>query len=82
MDMLMPVMDGLKAIAYIRTLVHFRDLPIISLSAKAMTENRQEALDAGADRYMSNPVDRDELLHTIEALLLSKSHRQVLERTA
>lgn len=38
--------------------------------------------DAGADRYMSNPVDRDELLHTIEALLLSKSHRQVLERTA
>ena len=78
----MPVMDRLKAIAHIRTLARFRDLPIIALSAKSMAENRQECLAAGANRYMPNPIDKDELLHAIEALLISNSHRPVLGRTA
>ena len=55
---------------------------MLVVAAKAMAENRQEYLDAGAGTYMSNTVDKDQRLHAIEALLLAKSNRQELGRTA
>jgi len=61
MDIMMPEMDGYEAMAEIRKQERFKDLPIIALTAKAMQEDRQKCLDAGANAYMSKPVNIDEL---------------------
>lgn len=61
MDIMMPEMDGYEAMAEIRKLEKFKDLPIIALTAKAMKEDQQKCLDAGANAYLSKPVNIDEL---------------------
>jgi HAMP domain-containing protein/signal transduction histidine kinase/CheY-like chemotaxis protein len=62
MDTMMPEMDGLTAIQEIRRDPRFKALPIISLTAKAMKDDRNNALEAGASDYVAKPVDPDRLL--------------------
>jgi CheY-like chemotaxis protein len=62
MDIMMPVMDGYEAIGRIREMAEYRDLPILALTAKAMKEDRQKCIDAGANDYLSKPVEIDQLL--------------------
>jgi CheY-like chemotaxis protein len=62
MDVMMPEMDGLEAIRRIRTIEKFKDLPIISLTAKAMKEDRKKCIDAGANDYISKPIELERLL--------------------
>jgi CheY-like chemotaxis protein/signal transduction histidine kinase len=65
MDIMMPEMDGLTAIRHIRARPEFGKLPIIALTAKAMPDDRDQSIAAGANDYISKPLDVDRLLSLI-----------------
>jgi CheY-like chemotaxis protein len=65
MDIMMPEMDGLSAMRAIREQPEWRKLPIIALTAKAMKNDQEQALAAGANDYMAKPLDVDQLLSLV-----------------
>ncbi|MCM8528897.1 MAG: response regulator, partial [Lentisphaeraceae bacterium] len=71
MDIMMPVMDGYEAMTKIREHEAWENLPIIALTAKAMPEDRSKCIEAGANDYLTKPVNKDELL-TLMSLWLNK----------
>ncbi len=65
MDVMMPVMDGLTATREIRKDARWKKLPIITLTAKAMPDDQQRCIEAGASDYMAKPLDVDKLLSLV-----------------
>src|ERR1700741_2875068 len=70
MDMSLPVVDGWEATRRIKADEKLKHIPIIALTAHAMANDREKALDAGCDDYDTKPIELPRLLARIEALLL------------
>jgi len=69
MDMSLPVMDGWEAVRLLKADPETQSIPVLGLSAHAMTPDRDKALDAGCDDYDTKPVDIKRLMGKIQALL-------------
>jgi len=69
MDMSLPVVDGWEATRQIKADKLLQHIPIIALTAHAMANDREKALDAGCDEYDTKPIELPRLLGKIEALL-------------
>ncbi|WP_409020646.1 response regulator [Brevundimonas vesicularis] len=65
MDVMMPVMDGLTATQEIRKDGRWKDLPVLMLTAKAMPDDQERCMAAGANDYMAKPLDVDKLLSLV-----------------
>jgi CheY-like chemotaxis protein len=61
MDVMMPGIDGLEATRRIRADARFEKLPIITVTAKAMKDDQEQCMQAGASDYMAKPIDIDRL---------------------
>jgi CheY-like chemotaxis protein len=70
MDMSLPVLDGWEATRQLKADPQTRNIPVIALTAHAMTEDREKALAAGCDEYETKPVEFARLLGKIQALLV------------
>lgn len=68
LDMMMPDIDGYAGIPLIRAREKNRSTPIIAVTAQAMKGDRERCLEAGADGYISKPVNIDELMNLMETL--------------
>lgn len=69
MDMMMPDMDGYTAIAEIRKDIATAAVPVISVTAQAMAGDREKCIAAGANDYLSKPIDQDAMLRLLHSYL-------------
>lgn len=65
MDCQMPVLDGYEATRQIRKMAHYKNLPILALTANAMKGDREKVLDVGMNDHISKPVDPEKMLVTM-----------------
>ncbi len=73
MDMSLPVIDGWEATRRVKTNDATKSIPIIALTAHAMSDDREKAMEAGCDEYDTKPVELERLLTKINALLPASS---------
>jgi len=70
LDISLPGMDGVEVLEWVRSQVRLKDLPVIALTAHAMSGDREKYLEMGFDEYVTKPiVDEEVLMGAIERLL-------------
>ena len=69
LDMMMPDMDGYEAIPIIQANERAAHIPIVAVTAQAMVGDKEKCLQAGADAYISKPVDVDRLLQLLNTYM-------------
>ena len=69
MDMSLPVMDGWEATRILKAEEATRSIPVVALTAHAMSTDREKAFEAGCDAYETKPIELPRLLETMEKLL-------------
>jgi CheY-like chemotaxis protein len=69
MDMSLPILDGWEATRRLKAAASTRSIPVIALTAHAMSSDRDKALEAGCDDYDTKPIELSRLLVKIEAQL-------------
>jgi two-component system cell cycle response regulator DivK len=72
MDLSLPLMDGWTATREIKGIASIKTIPIIALTAHAMAGDRERALDAGCDDYITKPINVPDLLVKINTLIAAK----------
>ena len=72
MDMSLPILDGWEATRRLKASPDTKHVPVIALTAHAMSSDRDKALEAGCDDYDTKPVELPRLLEKIEALLAAR----------
>ena len=80
-DIMMPEMDGYETMQQIRRIPAIADVPLISVTAKAMKGDRQKCLNAGASDYIAKPVDIDLLLALLRVWVARSRERPTVEFT-
>ena len=69
LDMSLPVMDGWEVAGHLKADDNLKDIPVIALTAHAMSGDREKALEAGCDEYDTKPIDFKRLLEKINTML-------------
>jgi two-component system, cell cycle response regulator DivK len=69
MDMSLPVIDGWEATRTLKSAPETKHIPVIALTAHAMSTDRDKAIEAGCDDYDTKPIELPRLLEKIEALI-------------
>lgn len=70
LDMMLPETDGYEALPAIKAIEKYKGIPVIAVTAQAMAGDRERCLRAGADGYVSKPVDIDELIRLMNVLIV------------
>jgi signal transduction histidine kinase/DNA-binding response OmpR family regulator/CHASE3 domain sensor protein len=73
LDMMMPQMDGYETARKIREHYQWKNLPVIAVTAKAMTGDREKCIQAGASDYITKPVDIDQLISLLRVWLYERN---------
>jgi two-component system cell cycle response regulator DivK len=73
MDMNMPELDGWEATRQIKATPAMADVPVIALTAHAMTGDRERAIEAGCEDYHTKPIEFAKLITQIEAIISKKA---------
>ncbi|WP_415902474.1 ATP-binding protein [Neptuniibacter sp. QD29_5] len=81
MDLQMPVMDGFEAISHIRSNPDYVNLPVVALTAHAMTGDKEKSLASGMDDHITKPIDVDELEETLFKWIPSTQLRRKSQST-
>ncbi len=68
-DMMMPEMDGYEAIPILKNSAVYKNIPVIAVTAQAMAGDKEKCLAAGADEYISKPIDIDQLWSVLQSHL-------------
>ncbi|MEO5371615.1 MAG: response regulator [Magnetococcus sp. DMHC-1] len=76
MDLQMPEMDGYQATSRIRANPRFQNLPIIAMTAHAMTSDREKCLAVGMNDHVSKPIDKKHLFNTLVRWIEARVHTQ------
>ncbi|MGD8948046.1 MAG: response regulator [Desulfobacterales bacterium] len=80
MDVQMPVMDGYTATREIRKDKHFKDLPIIAMTAHAMAGDEDKSLEAGMNGHVTKPIDPDQLFSTLQKWIKPSEKRDQVQQ--